>query len=41
MVQNLSGVMAFFRCKNVIVATRICNSIYCQITAKYFYIVFL
>ena len=26
MVQNLSGVMAFFRCKNVIVATMI---LYC------------
>ena len=32
MVQNLSGVMAFFRCKSV----RICISIYFQITAKWF-----
>ena len=40
-VQNLSGVMAFTRWKNVIVATRICIFIYCQITAKWFYIVFL
>ena len=32
MVESLSGVMAFFRCKNV----RICISIYCQITAKWF-----
>ena len=33
--------MTFTLCKNVIAAKKVCISIYCQITAKWFYIVFL